>query len=227
MFAALNLGMGVTDQMIDLQSLCTKFSLSVKRGDIEIYNEFSLQHELGCFLRAETVGCKVQFERNISFFFRADGRYFTKREIDIVVYSRDKRDLLAAIELKYPRNGQHPEQMFSFCKDIAFCEELKQNGFQTAATLIFADDPLFYKGSSAGIYGFFRGRKPLTGLIQKPTGKQQEQVRLAGHYVVDWKPVTGTLMYTLVQASAAPAPGNTSSSIGKWVSSARDRISGK
>ncbi len=28
------------------------------------------------------------------------------------------------LELKYPRNGQHPEQMFSFCKEIAFVEEL-------------------------------------------------------------------------------------------------------
>jgi hypothetical protein len=213
--------------MIDLQSLCSKFASSVKRGDIEIYNEFSLQHELGCFLRAEMVGYKVEFERNVSFFFRLDGRHFTKKEIDIVIYSRDERDLLAAIELKYPRNGQYPEQMFSFCKDIAFCEELKQRGFQNTATVIFADDPLFYKGSTTGIYGFFRGRTALTGVIQKPTGKQQEQVRLTGGYTVDWKPVSGTLMYALVQASATPAPAGALSSIGAWLSNAKERLSGR
>ena len=63
-----------------------------------------------------------------------------------------------AIELKYPRNGQHPEQMFSFCKDITFAEELVEAGSRHAAVIIFADDPLFYRGRSNGIYGYFRGR---------------------------------------------------------------------
>ncbi|WP_426433866.1 hypothetical protein [Bradyrhizobium genosp. P] len=212
--------------MIDLQSLCSKFAASVKRGDVEIYNEFSLQHELGIFLRTEIAGNKVQFERNVSFFFRSDGQPFTKREIDIVVYSPNKSDLLAAIELKYPRNGQYPEQMFSFCKDIAFCEELRRSGFQFAATVIFADDPLFYKGPSAGIYGYFRGQRSLTGAIKKPTGKQREEVTLAGKYVVHWKPVTGSLMYTVVEASAIRAPEGKLSAIAAWLSRARDRFDG-
>lgn len=37
-----------------------------------------------------------------------------------------------AIELKYPLNGQYPEQMFSFVKDIKFMEEMKELGFNEA-----------------------------------------------------------------------------------------------
>lgn len=40
----------------------------VRSGEIEIYNEFSLQHELGIFLRNLMQNHKVQFERNVSFF---------------------------------------------------------------------------------------------------------------------------------------------------------------
>lgn len=43
----------------------------------------------------------------------------TKHEIDIVVYN-DKEKY--AIELKYPVNGQYPEQMYSFVKDVLFTE---------------------------------------------------------------------------------------------------------
>ena len=42
--------------------------------------------------------------------------------------------------------------MFSFCKDLAFTEELKRAGFQETYVLIFADDRLFYDGSTNGIY---------------------------------------------------------------------------
>ncbi len=46
---------------------------------------------------------------------------------------------LSALELKYPRNGQVPESMFSFCKDIAFLEQLGLSGFQSAYVLTVAD----------------------------------------------------------------------------------------
>ena len=35
---------------------------------IEVYNEFSLQHELGIFLRNKLTNYKIQFERNTKFF---------------------------------------------------------------------------------------------------------------------------------------------------------------
>lgn len=121
-----------------------KLVADISRGQIEIYNEFSLQHEVGLLLRAEYPRDKVQFERNISYFFNRGE--FIKKEIDIAVFSPDKSELRYAIELKFPRNGQHPEQMFSFCKDILFAEQLKASGFQRTFLIIFADDKLFFLG---------------------------------------------------------------------------------
>ncbi len=42
----------------------------------------------------------------------------------LVLYEKRSSLLDAVVELKFPRNGQHPEQMYSFCKDIVFAEQL-------------------------------------------------------------------------------------------------------
>lgn len=93
--------------------------------------------------------------------------------------------------------------MFSFCKDIAFAEELKAAGFKQAALLIFADDRLFYEGpSEREIYGYFRSAHPLTGRIHKPTGEdRRDHVQLRGQHVVSWQPVSGTTRYALIEAA--------------------------
>jgi len=59
-----------------------KFSQLVESGQVEVYNEFSLQHELGLYLRSAIQDAKVQFERNVSFFFDSISS-FRKKEIDI------------------------------------------------------------------------------------------------------------------------------------------------
>ncbi len=87
--------------MSPLASIMHKFARLIKDDHIEIYNEFSLQHELGGFLRQRMPEFKIRFERNVSYFFSSD-LPFTKREIDISVFSTDKSDLRYAIELKYP-----------------------------------------------------------------------------------------------------------------------------
>jgi hypothetical protein len=183
---------------VPLQELLPEFVESVRVGSVEIYNEFSLQHELGIFLRVRLPEYAVRFERNVSFFFDSQSR-FTKREIDISIFTPDKSRLMYALELKYPRNGQHPEQMFSFCKDIAFLEELTAAGFSKAAFVVFAEDPLFYRGSGNGIYAFFRAGRPLQGHIQKPTGSKDAEVCIRGTYQIEWKPVRGDLRYAMVE----------------------------
>ena len=182
----------------ELAALVTKFVYSVTENGIDIYNEFSLQHELGIFLRTELPGYLVQFERNVQDFAPSKVG-FTKRELDIAVFSKDRTELKYAIELKYPRNGQHPEQMFSFCKDIAFVEELKAAGFSRTALLIFADDHLFYRGPSEGIYGYFRAGRPITGRIEKPTGTVKQHVTIKGSYVVSWSEVSVKTRYAFVE----------------------------
>ena len=103
---------------MELKETIEDFVKHVIAGDIEVYNEFSLQHELGIFLRGRLTDYKIQFERNTKSFNISNT---VKHEIDIVVFN-DKEKY--AIELKYPQNGQYPEQMFSFVKDIKFMEML-------------------------------------------------------------------------------------------------------
>ena len=134
-----------------MKTIIASFSERISTGEIEIYNEISLQHELGLFLRNDMKGKVIQFERNVSFFGFVK-EHFEKREIDIVVYRKSEALLDAAIELKFPRNGQYPEQMFSFCRDVVFAEQLKRAGFNKAYVVIFAEDRLFYEGSPKDIY---------------------------------------------------------------------------
>jgi hypothetical protein len=57
-----------------------------------------------------------------------------------------------AIEIKFPTNGEYPAQMFSFCKDIKFLEELRDAGFRNNLFIAFANDPLFWKGRAEKIF---------------------------------------------------------------------------
>jgi len=182
------------DQMI------TPFVCDVANGEIEIYNEYSLQHELGIFFRKSLPQYKVQFERNVDFFFPCTKASFIKKEIDISIYLPEQNLLEWAIELKFPRNGQYPEQMYSFCKDIVFAEQLKSAGFKKSGLMIFADDKRFYEGASDGIYGFFRTQKQRTGTIQKPTGKKDSELKISGKYNVNWQDLEDPLKYTIIEA---------------------------
>ena len=188
---------------MDLDHHITDFAQAVGAGSVEIYNEFSLQHELGIFLRSKLAGCKVQFERNVSHFNLAKTS-FEKREIDIAVTS-PTGERLSALELKYPRNGQVPESMFSFCKDIAFLEQLVLSGFQSAYFLAVADHKHFYAGASTGIYGHFRNGTPITGTIIKPTGSKDSMVTISGSYSAAWVPVRGDTKFCLVRVAPGPA----------------------
>lgn len=164
-----------------MKYLIDKFLQEVKDGNIEIYNEFSFQHELGIFIRRELPYYKVQFERNISYF----GICGTiKKEIDIVIFNDNEKH---AIELKFPLNGQYPEQMFSFIKDIKFVEQLKENGFDSTYAVTLVEDKNFYEGNKQdGIYAFFRNSKEIHGLITKPTGKKDESFTVNGSYKAYW-----------------------------------------
>ena len=193
--------------METLSTLIHRFVQSVGEDGTEIYNEFSLQHELGLFLRSALPDSTVQFERNVCH-FAPSKEPFTKREIDITVFSPDRTELKYAIELKYPRNGQYPEQMFSFCKDIAFAEELKAAGFAQAGLLIFADARPFYAGAANGIYGHFRAGRPITGRIEKPTGAKDGHVHIQGSYTVSWLRLPNNTRYAFIEVgSGEERPG--------------------
>lgn len=179
----------------------SSFIATVRTGAVDVYNEFSLQHELGIHLRTNYTKYKVQFERNVSHFGLAKA-HFEKKEIDIAVTDKTSGQPVCALELKYPRNGQVPESMFSFCKDIAFLEQLVQCGFKAGYFLAVADDPLFYSGREDGIYGLFRTGHAISGTIRKPTGAKDHEVNICGSYKATWVPISGATKFCLVEIAA-------------------------
>ena len=166
-----------------------EFAGKISTSNIEVYNESSIQYELAIFLRQKLdKDLKIQLERNIEYFdLRKD--IFLKKEMDSVIFASNKKGK-HCIELKFPTNGQYPEEMFSACKDIKFLEQLVSVGFDESYFVMFANDPLFYtnKGDS-GIYLNFRKDKIIGKTIQKPTGAKDETLCFKGTYAISWKEI--------------------------------------
>ena len=184
---------------MNLQRVLHDFFLLVADGSVEIYNEFSLQHEIGCYIRSVLPPeFKVQFERPTDF-FGIEHRSLEKKEIDIVIFSNNQTRK-AAIELKFPRSGQYPEQMFKACQDIRFLEQLCDAGFRQGLFVMVADDDRFYspKMRNSGIYRFFRSEHPLHGSVRKPTGSKDHTLNIRGKYHITWSPIRGRLRYAIV-----------------------------
>ena len=171
------------------------------KKETDIYNEFSFQHELGIYLRDNLPeDYKVQFERNVSFFgnnmddFKSIPK-LVKKEIDIAIYKYDDEKVHSchAIELKYPRNGQYPDSMYAFIKDIKFMEQLNSAGFENTYCMVMVDneDKLFYSnGKKDGIYQYFRDKQEINGKIYKQTGngKNEKYYDIQGKYTIIWIP---------------------------------------
>jgi len=184
--------------MKEIKTLVIEFFKKVYQDDIEIYNEFSLQHELGLYLRAELPGYKIQFERNVSYFI--DSANTVKKEIDIVIFNSDKTEKYA-LELKCPLNGQYPEQMYSFCKDIKFMEQIKEYGFNETYCITLVSDRNFYNGiKNNGIYKYFREDHSIYGEIAKPTGikSNTSSIVLNKEYDFEWLPLDKTRRFYVI-----------------------------
>lgn len=175
----------------DLKAHISNFFQQAASKRIELYNEFSLQHELGVYFRSlsQFNGYKVQFERNIGF-FNIQGTL--KKEIDIVVYNDQEK---FAIELKFPRNGAYPRRMFQFIEDICFVKQLKNNRFDGGCAVVLVDDKNFYSAKGLkpkGIYAYFRGQKPspIKGTINNPIKDDKpNQLIINGSFQVNWNDI--------------------------------------
>ena len=182
-------------------ALIQGFFKEVTSGHIEIYNEISLQHEFGIYLRRTLpASFKVQFERPTSYF--QIPTKLSKTEIDLSIF-KGPRSEMEAVEFKFPRAGRTPESMFDTCKDIQFVEELKSSGFVGGAAILVADNSDFYqpKQVTDGIYQYFRHGRPLTGRISKPTGDKNQYVNIQGSYEVHWRTVKGDLKYAALRVT--------------------------
>lgn len=178
----------------------TEFFAAIRSEGMLVYNEIGLQNELGYFLRsALPADLVVEFERPA----HACGvsRRLVKKEIDLLVRTRTEPYRYWAIELKAPRNGQHPEQMFSACKDLQFLEQLCEAGFEGGWFAIHVNDALFYRNNpiASGIYAYFRAGTPIHGAIQKPTGRSEQFVHITGSYPITWQVFDAKQRFAIVE----------------------------
>ena len=92
--------------------------------------------------------------------------------------------------------------MYSFCKDIAFLEQLVSAGFKKAYFAVMVDHHLFYSGTKKdGIYAYFRSNNKIAGKIIKPTGNKLESVCIQGSYIAEWNTIKEDLKYCIVEVS--------------------------
>lgn len=184
------------NENIEIELAIREFMNLIALNKVEIYNEFSFQHELGICLRQKLSNkYKIQFERNVSYFQIGNT---LKKEMDIVIFNDDKTEKYC-IELKFPTNGQVPEQMYSMCKDIRFLEQLRENGFTGSYSVNLVIDSAYYTPNKNGsIYDKFRNEKKLYGVIEKPTGKVHESIELKQIYKIVWNDINEKQKYFIV-----------------------------
>ena len=139
-----------------LDTLMTDFIRHMTNGNIELYNEAGLQHELGYFLRCNNV--QVKFEYNINKIFDDDNE-FLKTELDLYVVTNNEQ---YCVELKFPDNGAYPRRMTQSIIDIFFLQQLVNNGFKKGYFLFITRLAGFKDGdASEGVYSYFRRSRPL------------------------------------------------------------------
>lgn len=125
-----------------------------------IYNEFSLQHELGLLLREKLKDYRnylVQFERNITSFSEISKykdlekddikNIFKKSEIDIVIVNMNNTKEKYAIELKYHKedDGRIPNTIYDCVKDMYFTNALvNELDFCYTVCVTISEDNMFY-----------------------------------------------------------------------------------
>lgn len=187
---------------LSLRPYIAEFARDISSDTVEVYNEFSVQFELAMFLRSHLASrFSVQLERNIGY-FNLEKATFIKREMDIVVFSQSPIER-HCIEIKFPLQGQYPEQMFSACKDVRFLEQLVESGFNSGCFLMLANEAGFYGDRGpTGIYQMFRAEKLTQGMVQKPTGSRDEVLHLSGNYRIEWQPLFASLRYFVIEVVA-------------------------
>ena len=177
--------------------------VKTKISEDVVYNEFSLQHELGIFLREKLKKehFKVEFERNVKFFSKNQNKdfldKFAKKEMDIVIYKDcNENSEKYAVELKYPTNGAYPRRMFQCIEDIKFMEQVKSElGFTNTYCLTLTSDFLegrpfrcCNRNNDGEIYAYFRNNRIVHGKITNPLNAREVH-DIKGRYSINWQQI--------------------------------------
>lgn len=173
-------------------------------NDERIYNEFSLQFELGVYLRDK--GYKVYFEKNVEnedVCKDNDVKGFVKKEMDLYIIDGEKK---YAIELKFPTNGFYIKRMFHFIKDIRFMEQVKKlpNFEKTYCLTLVKNDSVgekFFKGNDTGFFKYFQNKISIPSKeIDDPSkkSKKAKSIILDKERTADWKNINDKFRYYLL-----------------------------
>ena len=151
------------------------------------------------YLREKIPNYKIQLERNVKF-FDLEKKNFVKKEIDIVLFNNSKTRKFA-IEIKFPISIDYPNQMFHFCQDIKFLEQLKESGFTNNFFLALTPQSNFWsnKGNQGTIYEKFRKEKELYGEIKNQIGDSTEKVVLDHKHKINWLTINDTTRYFVMR----------------------------
>ena len=186
-------------ESLPLEEHLEDFSELIKNGTIEIYNEFSLKHELGNYLSKKLPeNYKIQFDRSVSD-FEVEGGETTKNKMDLVIFNSNK-NFKYCIAIKYPINKQIPLAMYNIIKDFKLLEQLIDHNFIKCYQIALIDDEEFINGvAKDGIYEYFRTDTPIHGEILKPTGRNNEKINIKGHYQMYWQSLEDNRKISIVE----------------------------
>lgn len=178
----------------------------IKSGEIEIYNEASLQFELAIYLREKLTNSKILLERNISNLglvkYENGKKIIEKSEIDILI-SDAKKGTHFIIELKAPinQNQVRPVTIFNLIEDIKFLEELQAHAIP--GIILFITDQLGYmKGNrTTGPLLTDIRKGELSGSYNKHQKIQdgKEPITLKNKYNPEWKNLGDKLNYFVLE----------------------------
>ena len=149
-----------------------------KNGEPEIYNERSLQFELGAYLK-ENFGqnCKIYYEKDIYEYIKGK---FSKHYPDILIVDNSKKYL---VELKFlPEKANkkygYPKRFFELLEDISFVSQLRvldQPYFAEVLSVTVAADKKFFSkpNRSERIESYNTNLKPRGEIFNKNYPKIQ------------------------------------------------------
>lgn len=182
-----------------VKKLIYEFLDLVKPGEVSIYNEASLQFELGWYLKENCGGAKIQVERGVTY-FGFDKTAFVKRDMDLIIFFEG---FITVIELKAPieQSVARPVTVFNWIKDLRFLEQLKAeniNGYS-----IFITDNLGYlndNGKAGNLLTDIRSRT-LKGEYHshKKPSDEDEIISLDFEYKLDWQEMSDGLFSCLIE----------------------------
>jgi hypothetical protein len=173
----------------------------IKSGEIDIYNEASVQFELGWFLRLKYPTANISLERNVAY-LGVDKSDFVKSEMDLF-FNQAGEDLSSVVELKAPLNQSQvrPITVFEWIKDVKFLEQVTELGIRCFSIFVTDHKGYFNNGRKTGrLLTDFRSEK-IQGSYHRyhKLSESNDIIVLDGSYTFDWKPLNNGLFYFVIE----------------------------